>query len=70
MPGSVWRDLFEYQRTGLKWLWELRCQEVGGLIGDDMGLGKTVQVRRCWRGCLLCPSLLLSIAGGLSLADR
>jgi DNA excision repair protein ERCC-6 len=44
IPGSIWKDLLEYQRTGVKWMWELHCQEAGGLIGDDMGLGKTVQV--------------------------
>lgn len=30
--------------TGVKWLWELHCQQVGGILGDEMGLGKTIQV--------------------------
>lgn len=32
--------------AGVKWLWELHTQRVGGIIGDEMGLGKTIQVRR------------------------
>ncbi|GMM53346.1 DNA-dependent ATPase [Starmerella bacillaris] len=43
-PGEIWKNLFGYQRTGVRWLWELYCQKVGGIIGDEMGLGKTVQV--------------------------
>ncbi|KAI9022541.1 SNF2 family N-terminal domain-containing protein [Hyaloraphidium curvatum] len=43
-PGEIWNELFEYQRTGVKWLWELHDQDVGGIIGDEMGLGKTVQI--------------------------
>ncbi|KAH6595819.1 hypothetical protein BASA50_005546 [Batrachochytrium salamandrivorans] len=44
IPGDVYSHLFPYQRTCVKWLWELYCQEVGGLIGDEMGLGKTIQI--------------------------
>lgn len=29
---------------GVKWLWELHCQQVGGILGDEMGLGKTIQI--------------------------
>ena len=35
--------LFRYQKVGVKWLWELHCQQAGGIIGDEMGLGKTIQ---------------------------
>ncbi|KAI7868322.1 SNF2 family N-terminal domain-containing protein [Spinellus fusiger] len=44
VPGELWKDLFDYQKTCVQWLWELHCQEVGGIIGDEMGLGKTVQI--------------------------
>ena len=44
VPGVVWRGLFDYQRTAVKWLWELHTQQAGGILGDEMGLGKTVQV--------------------------
>ena len=30
--------------VGVKWLWDLHCQEVGGILGDEMGLGKTIQI--------------------------
>ena len=44
VPGDVHPSLFDYQRTGVQWLWELYSQHVGGIVGDEMGLGKTVQV--------------------------
>ena len=34
---------FRYQKTGVKWLWELHMQQAGGIVGDEMGLGKTIQ---------------------------
>lgn len=33
-----------YQKTGVRWLWELHMQQAGGIIGDEMGLGKTIQM--------------------------
>lgn len=44
IPGKLWDKLYKYQQTGVKWLWELHCQQAGGIIGDEMGLGKTVQM--------------------------
>ena len=44
MPGDIYSSLFDYQKTGVQWLWELYSQQVGGIIGDEMGLGKTIQV--------------------------
>lgn len=44
IPGWVNNRLFPYQRTGLRWMWDLHLQEAGGVVGDEMGLGKTVQV--------------------------
>ena len=44
IPGDVFASLFDYQKTGVQWLWELHQQQVGGIIGDEMGLGKTIQV--------------------------
>lgn len=43
-PSSVYDRLFEYQKTGFQWLWELHCQSVGGILADEMGLGKTIQI--------------------------
>ncbi|KAA0038015.1 protein CHROMATIN REMODELING 8 isoform X1 [Cucumis melo var. makuwa] len=44
IPQSIFDQLFDYQKVGVQWLWELHCQRAGGIIGDEMGLGKTVQV--------------------------
>uniref|UniRef100_A0A914UJX5 Helicase ATP-binding domain-containing protein n=1 Tax=Plectus sambesii TaxID=2011161 RepID=A0A914UJX5_9BILA len=44
IPLSIWSRLYKYQKTGVRWLWELDQQSVGGVMGDEMGLGKTIQV--------------------------
>lgn len=44
IPGDIYPSLFNYQRTGVQWLWELYAQQVGGIVGDEMGLGKTIQI--------------------------
>ncbi|XP_068760439.1 DNA excision repair protein ERCC-6-like isoform X1 [Montipora capricornis] len=44
VPGKIWHKLYKYQQTGVQWLWELHCQQAGGIIGDEMGLGKTIQM--------------------------
>ncbi|XP_075073274.1 DNA excision repair protein ERCC-6 [Mixophyes fleayi] len=44
IPGPFWKKLYKYQQTGVRWLWELHCQQAGGILGDEMGLGKTIQI--------------------------
>ena len=44
IPGDVYPSLFDYQKNGVKWLWELYSRRVGGILGDEMGLGKTIQI--------------------------
>lgn len=44
VPLETYNCLFEYQRTSLRWLWELHKQSVGGILADEMGLGKTIQL--------------------------
>lgn len=44
IPETIYGNLFDYQKVGVQWLWELHCQRAGGIIGDEMGLGKTIQV--------------------------
>lgn len=44
IPENIFDALFDYQKVGVQWLWELHCQRAGGIIGDEMGLGKTIQV--------------------------
>jgi len=45
VPGSMFDRLFDYQRTGVKWLWELHCQRTGGIIGDEMGARSRLRLR-------------------------
>jgi DNA excision repair protein ERCC-6 len=44
IPGDIYPSLFDYQKTGVKWLYELYTHQVGGIVGDEMGLGKTIQM--------------------------
>ncbi|CAH9081108.1 unnamed protein product [Cuscuta europaea] len=44
IQDTIYDKLFDYQKVGVQWLWELHCQKAGGIIGDEMGLGKTIQV--------------------------
>lgn len=41
---DVWDNLYEHQKTGVRWLWELHQLGTGGILGDEMGLGKTIQM--------------------------
>ncbi|XP_014666472.1 PREDICTED: DNA excision repair protein ERCC-6-like [Priapulus caudatus] len=43
VPGRLWSRLYRYQKTGVRWMWELHQQRTGGIVGDEMGLGKTIQ---------------------------
>jgi len=36
MPAQLYDNLFDYQKTGVRWLWELHRQNAGGIIGDEM----------------------------------
>lgn len=43
-PGDFFvRDLYKYQKDGLKWFQHCCITGTGGILGDDMGLGKTAQ---------------------------
>ncbi len=35
--------LRDYQKTGVKWLYNIYKSEFGGILADEMGLGKTIQ---------------------------
>ena len=54
VPAWINNRLFGYQRTGLKWMYELFQQQSGGIVGDEMGLGKTVQI------CAYLQSMIIS----------
>ena len=36
IPSWINDKLFGYQRTALRWLWELHLQGSGGIVGDEM----------------------------------
>ena len=36
VPGDLWTFLFKYQKIGVRWLWALHTQRVGGILGDEM----------------------------------
>lgn len=44
VPGDIYPSLFDYQKTGVQWLYELYSQKHGGIVSDEMGLGKTIQI--------------------------
>ncbi|QDS75669.1 hypothetical protein FKW77_007451 [Venturia effusa] len=70
VPGDIFPSLYDYQKTGVRWLYELYSQQVGGIIGDEMGLGKTIQAIAFLAGLhyskmitkpiiIVCPATLL-----------
>jgi len=63
IPVDIYSKLFDYQRTAIKWLWELHNQKAGGIMGDEMGLGKTIQITAFLAGLhhsnLFKPSLIV-----------
>ena len=71
IPSRLYANLFEYQRTGLKWLTQLDAQGTGGILGDEQGLGKTCQIcsflaalkfsGRLKPSLIVCPATTLSI---------
>ena len=44
VPYSIYSRLLHYQKTGVKWLYTLWKERVGGILADEMGLGKTIQI--------------------------
>ena len=69
--------LYDHQRDGVRWMWNLQLQGRGGILADDMGLGKTLQVaafaagllrsRAAKRVLVLAPTTLLPHWGKASL---
>ncbi|XP_018413367.1 PREDICTED: DNA excision repair protein ERCC-6-like 2 [Nanorana parkeri] len=44
VPFTINRYLRDYQRDGIRFLYEHYMRSTGCILGDDMGLGKTIQV--------------------------
>ena len=42
IPKTLFRSLYDFQKTGVQWMATLHNHPVGGgILGDDMGMGKT-----------------------------
>ena len=52
LPGELAARLYDHQRDGVRWMWNLQLQGRGGILADDMGLGKTLQVAAFATGLL------------------
>ena len=50
IPANIYENLFDHQKEGVKWLYQLYREKKGCVLGDDMGLGKTVQVAVLLKG--------------------
>ena len=50
VPATINRYLRDYQREGVRFLYQHFIKNEGAILGDDMGLGKTVQVRIIIKG--------------------
>ena len=44
IPHRISAALFPYQVAGVRWMWELHRQNVGGILGDEMGLVSQMRV--------------------------
>tara|TARA_B110000977_G_scaffold142414_1_gene180680 strand:- start:17820 stop:20432 length:2613 start_codon:yes stop_codon:yes gene_type:complete len=52
LAGELAARLYDHQRDGVRWMWNLQLQGRGGILADDMGLGKTLQVAAFAAGLL------------------
>ncbi len=48
VPYTINRYLRDYQREGIRFIYNSYIRSRGCILGDDMGLGKTVQVQFSW----------------------
>jgi len=53
VPYTINRYLRDYQREGIRFIYNNYISSYGCILGDDMGLGKTVQVQRTWAAKLI-----------------
>ena len=52
LAGDLAARLYDHQRDGVRWMWNLQLLGRGGILADDMGLGKTLQVAAFASGLL------------------
>ena len=65
-PSVIWDRLYDYQKVGVQWMFELHQQHCGGILGDEMGLGKTIQVA-AFLASLIGPSLAATVESYLGM---
>jgi DNA excision repair protein ERCC-6 len=44
IQARIWNRLFTHQKAAIEWMWELRKNSRGGILGDEMGMGKTIEI--------------------------
>ncbi len=44
VPAGIKANLYEYQKTGYSWIFNMTEAGQGCILGDEMGLGKTLQI--------------------------
>lgn len=44
VPAGIKAELYEYQKQGYSWIYNMVLAEQGCILGDEMGLGKTLQI--------------------------
>lgn len=54
VPYTINRYLRDYQREGIRFIYNNYIRSRGCILGDDMGLGKTVQVQSTLFCCENC----------------
>lgn len=64
VPEGLAGSLYDYQKTGYRFLMVLARYGLGGILADDMGLGKTVQVialllKEKKKSLIVCPASLV-----------
>lgn len=64
VPEDLTGSLYDYQKTGYRFLTVLGSYGLGGILADDMGLGKTVQVialllKERKKSLIVCPASLV-----------
>jgi DNA excision repair protein ERCC-6-like len=58
LPTDIEERLYDHQRIGVNWMYNLYCKDSGGILGDDMGLGKTFQVISLLIGLMLTKQIM------------
>ena len=67
---SLDATLYEYQKSGYSWLYNITNDECGCILGDEMGLGKTLQVIAVITKMIECCKRNILVIAPLSLLEN